>query len=54
VLCAYKQGSVARCINHSCKPNLYVQPLCAGHTDTERVEIALVAGRHIAPFEELT
>jgi euchromatic histone-lysine N-methyltransferase len=51
---AREVGNVARFINHSCNPNLYVQPVCSGHTDTSRCAIALVADRHIAPWEELT
>eukprot|EP00878_Enallax_costatus_P034504 GHUV01038261.1.p1 GENE.GHUV01038261.1~~GHUV01038261.1.p1 ORF type:complete len:217 (+),score=52.05 GHUV01038261.1:313-963(+) len=54
ILDAKEQGGVARFINHSCHPNLYVQPLCAGHTDTDMVLIGLFADCDIRPFTELT
>ncbi|WIA11404.1 hypothetical protein OEZ85_011522 [Tetradesmus obliquus] len=54
VLCAKEQGGVARFINHSCEPNLYVQPLCVGHTDTDMVAIGLFALENIPKFTELS
>jgi euchromatic histone-lysine N-methyltransferase len=54
VLCAKEQGGVARFINHSCDPNLYVQPMCIGHTDLDMVAIGLFAMHTITPFTELT
>lgn len=53
VLCAREQGGVARFINHSCEPNLYVQPLCVGHTDMDMVAIGLFALENIPKFTEL-
>lgn len=53
VLCARDEGNVARFINHSCDANLYVQPVCSGHTDTDHVDIALVAMRNIPAFTPL-
>jgi euchromatic histone-lysine N-methyltransferase len=47
-------GNVARFINHSCDPNLYVQPMCIGHTDTRMVAVGLFAYRNISGQEELT
>jgi euchromatic histone-lysine N-methyltransferase len=44
---------VARFINHSCEPNLYVQPILTGHTDTYHVLIGLFAARDIPPFTPL-
>lgn len=54
VLCARDKGGVARFINHSCDPNLYVQPICSGHTNTDMVAIGLCAARNIPPCVELT
>jgi hypothetical protein len=53
VLCARDAGNVARFINHSCEPNLCVQPILAGHTDTRHVLIALVAMQDIPSFTPL-
>jgi hypothetical protein len=53
VVCSKEQGSVARFINHSCKPNLYVQPICGGHTDPDMVAVGLFAWHDIPPFIEL-
>jgi euchromatic histone-lysine N-methyltransferase len=50
VLCARDEGNVARFINHSCEPNLYVQPILSGHTNTDHVLIGLFACRDIPPF----
>ena len=54
ILDAKEQGGVARFINHSCHPNLYVQPICVDHTDTDMVAIGLFADCDIRPFTELT
>lgn len=54
VVCAKQQGGAARFINHSCQPNLYVQPMCVGHTDVDMVAIGLFAGLDIPSFTELT
>ena len=40
-------GNVARFINHRCEPNLYVQPLCAGHADDQRCGVALFAAARV-------
>lgn len=53
VVCSKQQGAVARFINHSCDPSLYVQPMCMGHTNTEMVSIGLFAAKTIPPFTEL-
>jgi hypothetical protein len=45
---------VARFINHSCNPNLYVQPLCVGHADRTMCGIGLFAGMPIPAWTELT
>jgi hypothetical protein len=53
-ICAKHQGGVARFINHSCNPNLYVQPLCVGHADRRMAGVALFAGMPIPAWTELT
>lgn len=53
VLCARDAGNIARYINHSCEPNLCVQPILLGHTDTRHVLIGLVAAQDIPPFTPL-
>eukprot|EP00879_Flechtneria_rotunda_P032588 GHRR01035821.1.p2 GENE.GHRR01035821.1~~GHRR01035821.1.p2 ORF type:complete len:149 (+),score=46.55 GHRR01035821.1:402-848(+) len=53
ILCARDQGGVARFINHSCNPNLYVQPICVAHTDTDMVAVGLFAAVNIPSFAEL-
>ena len=53
VVCARDEGNVARFINHSCDPNLYVQPVLAGHTDTDHVIVGLFAGCDIPAFTPL-
>ena len=47
-------GGMSRCINHSCDPNLYVQPVLCDHGDTDMPKICLFAAKNIPPFEELT
>jgi hypothetical protein len=53
-ICAKHQGGVARFINHSCSPNLYVQPLCVGHADRMMCGIGLFAGQPVPAWTELT
>ena len=45
------KGSIARFINHSCEPNLY---LVAVRVDNEIPRIAMFAKRDIMPGEELS
>jgi euchromatic histone-lysine N-methyltransferase len=52
-VCARDEGNVARFINHSCDPNLYVQPVLSGHTDTDHVVVGLFAAYDIPPFTAL-
>lgn len=47
-------GNVARFINHSCQPNLFVQCVLSSHHDLEFARIVLVAYENIYPYEELT
>ncbi|KAI7750991.1 hypothetical protein M8C21_004194 [Ambrosia artemisiifolia] len=47
-------GNVARFINHSCEPNLFVQCVLSSHHDLRLARILLFASDDIAPMEELT
>lgn len=54
ILDAKHEGNVARFINHSCDPNLYVQPVLSHHHDIAQTQVCLFAGHNIAPMTELT
>ncbi|KAK1425932.1 hypothetical protein QVD17_21297 [Tagetes erecta] len=47
-------GNVARFINHSCDPNLFVQCVLSSHRDLKLARILLFASDDIAPMQELT
>ncbi|PWA82982.1 SU(VAR)3-9-4-like protein (chloroplast) [Artemisia annua] len=47
-------GNVARFINHSCDPNLFVQCVVSSHHDLKLARIVLVAAENIYPKQELT
>ncbi|KAG8651648.1 hypothetical protein MANES_06G009101v8 [Manihot esculenta] len=47
-------GNVARFINHSCEPNLFVQCVLSSHHDVRFARIVLVAADNIRPMQELT
>ncbi|PKU66326.1 Histone-lysine N-methyltransferase, H3 lysine-9 specific SUVH4 [Dendrobium catenatum] len=47
-------GSVARFINHSCSPNLFVQCVLSQHQDIKMAKIMLFAADNIPPLQELT
>ncbi|XP_026380505.1 histone-lysine N-methyltransferase, H3 lysine-9 specific SUVH4-like [Papaver somniferum] len=51
-----KVGNYVRFINHSCKPNLFVQSVLSDHRDVSLARIVLFAdtNRDILPMEELT
>ena len=51
---AKNQGSLARLINHSCDPNLFIQPVCVGHTDFRFPRLCLFAMDNIPAGVELT
>lgn len=46
-------GSVARFINHSCEPNLFVQCVLSTHHDIKMAKIMLFAADTIPPLQEL-
>lgn len=46
-------GNVSRFINHSCDPNVYIQPTLAGHLDPDHPTIALFALKNIPPWSEI-
>jgi euchromatic histone-lysine N-methyltransferase len=54
VIDASKHGNVARFINHSCDPNLFVQCVLYDHHDLRIPHVMLFASSNIAPFHELT
>ncbi|XP_076928030.1 histone-lysine N-methyltransferase, H3 lysine-9 specific SUVH4-like [Bidens hawaiensis] len=47
-------GNVARFINHSCDPNLFVQCVLSSHHDLKLARVLLFASDNIAPMQELT
>ncbi|KAF3435320.1 hypothetical protein FNV43_RR22407 [Rhamnella rubrinervis] len=47
-------GNVARFINHSCGPNLFVQCVLSTHHDIKLARIVLFAADNIPPLQELT
>nr|GFA81351.1 histone-lysine N-methyltransferase, H3 lysine-9 specific SUVH4 isoform X2 [Tanacetum cinerariifolium] len=47
-------GNVARFINHSCDPNLFVQCVVSSHHELKLARIVLVAAENIPPKKELT
>ncbi|KAL6521837.1 Histone-lysine N-methyltransferase, H3 lysine-9 specific suvh4 [Orobanche gracilis] len=51
---AGETGNVARFINHSCQPNLFVQCMLSSHHDIKQAGILLVAADNIPPLKELT
>eukprot|EP01018_Ginkgo_biloba_P017388 Gb_31631 [translate_table: standard] len=47
-------GGVARFINHSCDPNLFVQCILSSHHDVKLARVMLFAADNIPPLQELT
>ncbi|KAK9064695.1 hypothetical protein SSX86_016077 [Deinandra increscens subsp. villosa] len=47
-------GNVARYINHSCQPNLFVQCVLSAHHDITQARVILFAADNIPPLKELT
>ncbi|THG02243.1 hypothetical protein TEA_004588 [Camellia sinensis var. sinensis] len=47
-------GNVARFINHSCQPNLFVQCVLSSHHDIKQARVVLFAADNIPPLKELT
>ncbi|PKI41169.1 hypothetical protein CRG98_038454 [Punica granatum] len=47
-------GNIARFINHSCGPNLYVQCVLSSHHDLKLARVVLFAADNIPPLQELT
>ena len=44
-------GNVARFINHSCEPNLYVQCVLSSHHDARLARVVLFAADNIFPMK---
>ncbi|KAK4346150.1 hypothetical protein RND71_032489 [Anisodus tanguticus] len=51
---AVSVGNVARFINHSCQPNLFVQCVLSTHHDIGLARVVLMAADNIPPLQELT
>ncbi|KAL2903718.1 Histone-lysine N-methyltransferase H3 lysine-9 specific SUVH4 [Bienertia sinuspersici] len=51
---AGSRGNVARFINHSCEPNLFVQCILSAHHDLRLARVVLIAADNISPMQELT
>lgn len=47
-------GNIARFINHSCEPNLFVQCVLSSHHDVKLARVMLFAADNIPPMQELT
>ncbi|KAM1058335.1 hypothetical protein ACFX13_023559 [Malus domestica] len=47
-------GNIARFINHSCEPNLFVQSVLSSHHDLKLARVMLFAADNIPPLQELT
>ncbi|KAK4603111.1 hypothetical protein RGQ29_011904 [Quercus rubra] len=47
-------GNIARFINHSCEPNLFVQCVLSSHHDIKLARVMLFAADYIPPLQELT
>ncbi|KAK0588958.1 hypothetical protein LWI29_007719 [Acer saccharum] len=47
-------GNIARFINHSCEPNLFVQCVLSSHHDVKFARVVLFAADNIPPLQELT
>uniref|UniRef100_A0A165XHG0 Histone-lysine N-methyltransferase n=1 Tax=Daucus carota subsp. sativus TaxID=79200 RepID=A0A165XHG0_DAUCS len=51
---AGSSGNVARFINHSCQPNLFVQCVLSSHHDAKLARVLLFASENIPPLKELS
>ncbi|XP_059640250.1 histone-lysine N-methyltransferase, H3 lysine-9 specific SUVH4-like [Cornus florida] len=51
---AGSRGNIARFINHSCQPNLFVQCVLSSHHDVKLARVVLFAADNIPPLKELT
>lgn len=50
---AVSVGNVARFINHSCQPNLFVQCVLSSHHDIGLARVVLMAADNIPPLQVL-
>ena len=48
---AGSRGNVARFINHSCQPNLFVQCILSVHHDLRLARVVLIAADNISPMQ---
>lgn len=54
VVCGLDACNVAAFFNHSCRPNMFVQPVSTTHRDLRRPQISLFAAADIEAMTELT
>ncbi|XP_066367440.1 histone-lysine N-methyltransferase, H3 lysine-9 specific SUVH4-like isoform X2 [Miscanthus floridulus] len=47
-------GNIARFINHSCQPNLFIQCVLSSHSDIKLAKVMLFAADTIPPLQELS
>lgn len=50
---ACSKGNIARFINHSCEPNLFVQSVLSSHQDLRLARVVLFAADNIPPLQVL-
>lgn len=50
---AGSRGNVARFMNHSCDPNLFVQCILSAHHDLRLARIVFIAADNIPPMQVL-
>ena len=53
VIDAHTKGSVGRFANHSCEPNMFIQPVFIDHHDVRWPRLAFFALEDIEPLTEL-
>lgn len=51
---AGRVGNIARFINHSCQPNLFIQCILSSHHDIKMARVMLFASDNIPALQELT
>ena len=51
---ADQAGNVARYVNHSCQPNLFIQPVLSDSANPFLARLCFFALRNIGAYEELT
>lgn len=47
-------GNIARFLNHSCQPNLFVQYILSIYHNVKLARVVIIANENIPPLKELT